>query len=103
VRRGLVILGLTLAALPCAYADFVDAWQLATFAGFAVRLDEDLPLEAWRDIGFTALQTIVIASALLVALQGLQGRGYRKSAIALAIAWLGSAPLYVSILMNLRL
>jgi hypothetical protein len=101
VKRRLAAAGLVLTGAPCAWACFVCGWQLVSFAGFAVRLDEGLPGEAWRQIGFVAAQMVVIAAALLIAWQGWQGRRYRKSAIALAVAWLAAAPVFWS-LVSLR-
>jgi hypothetical protein len=98
VRRGLIGPGLALAAAPCAYAGFVYAWQLVSFMGFAVRLDEGLPLETWGQIALTAAQMIIIGAALLIVWQGAVGRSYRKAGIALAVAWIASAPLLVLML-----
>ena len=92
MRRGLAAAGLMLANLPPAYACFVCGWQLVSFAGFAVRLDDDLPGEAWRQIGVIAAQMIVIAAALLVAWQGSQQARWRKAGLALSVAWIAAAP-----------
>lgn len=97
MRRGPAALGLVLAALPPAYACFVAGWQLVSFTGFAVRLDEDLPGEAWRDTGLAALQMAVIAAALLIVWQGATQGRWRRALIALAIAWIAGAPLFVTI------
>jgi hypothetical protein len=94
VKRGLANQGLALAAAPCAYAWFVDAWQVATFTGFAVRLQDDLPGEAWGEIGLSAGGMVVIAAALLVAWQGARAGRWRKAGIALAVAWVASAPVF---------
>ena len=98
MRRGLAAAGLVLAGAPCAWACLVCGWQLISFTGFAVRLDEDLPGEAWRQIALVAGQTVVIAAALLVAWQGWQARPYRKLWIALAVAWIAAAPVFVSLI-----
>jgi hypothetical protein len=100
-KRRLGLAALALAAAPCAWACFVCGWQLVSFTGFAVRLDEDLPGEAWRQIGLVAAQTIVIAAALLIAWQGWQGRDYRKLWIALAVAWIAAAPVFVVLIASL--
>ena len=97
MKRGLAAAGLVLAGAPCAWACFVCGWQLVSFTGFAVRLDEDLPGEAWRQIALVAAQMIIIAAALLIAWQGWQARRYRKSGIALAVAWIAAAPVFVSL------
>jgi hypothetical protein len=97
VKRRLAGAALILAAAPCAWACFVCGWQLVSFTGFAVRLDEDLPGEAWWQIGLVAAQMIVIAAALLVAWQGWQAGRYRKSGVALAVAWIAAAPVFVSL------
>ncbi|WP_372786056.1 hypothetical protein [Phenylobacterium sp.] len=102
MKRGLAAAGFVLAALPCAWACFVCGWQLVSFTGFAVRLDEDLPGEAWRQIGFAAAQMIVIAAALLIAWQGWQAENYRKSVLALAVAWIAAAPVFWSLVESLR-
>jgi hypothetical protein len=101
VNRGLAALGLTLAAVPCAYAGFVDAWQVATFTGFAVRLQDSLPGETWREIGLTGGEFVAIAAALLVLGQGVQAGRYRKAGTALAVAWIASAPVFVVLLQTL--
>jgi len=88
---------LALLAAPCAWAAYACGWQLVGFTGFAVRLDDDLPGEAWRQIGFTALQMIAIAAALLVAWQGAQQARWRNAWLALAVAWLASAPTFWSL------
>jgi hypothetical protein len=100
--RGLAWAGLILAGLPCAWAGFVCGWQLVSFTGFAVRLDEGLPGEAWRQIGLAAGQMVVIAAALLVAWQGFQARSWRKSAIAIAVAWFAAAPVFWSLIESFR-
>jgi len=102
VRRGLAAAGLMLASLPPAYACFVCGWQLVSFTGFAVRLDEDLPGETWRQIGLVAAQTIVIAAALLVVWQGWQQARGRKAGLALAVAWIAAAPTFLSLIESLR-
>ena len=93
---------LVLLAAPCAWAAYACGWQLVSFTGFAVRLDDDLPGEAWRQIGFTAVQTIAIAAALLVAWQGGQQARWRKAWVALAVAWGASASTLVSLAQSLR-
>jgi hypothetical protein len=102
VKRRLAAAGLILAGAPCAWACFVCGWQLVSFTGFAVRLDEGLPGEAWRQIGLVAVQTVVIAAALLVAWQRWQAGRYRQSAIALAVAWIAAAPVFWSLIESLR-
>ena len=97
MKRGLAAAGLVLAGAPCAWACFVCGWQLVSFTGFAVRLDEDLPGEGWRQIALVAAQMIIIAAALLIAWQGWQAQRYRKSGIALAVAWIAAAPVFVSL------
>jgi hypothetical protein len=97
VKRRLAAAGLILAGAPCAWAWFVCGWQLVSFTGFAVRLDEELPAEAWLQIGLVAAQTVVIAAALLVLWQGWQAGDYQKSGIALAVAWVAAAPVVWSL------
>ena len=92
---------LALLAAPCAWAAYVCGWQLVSFTGFAVRLDDDLPGEAWGQIGFTAVQTIAIAAALLVAWQGGQQARWRKAWVALAVAWIAAAPTIWSLIGSL--
>jgi hypothetical protein len=94
VKGRLIALGFLPASLPPAYACFVYGWQLVGFTGFAVRIGDDLPWQAWGQIALVAGQMIVIAAALLVVGQGVSGRRYRKAGIALAVAWLAAAPLY---------
>jgi hypothetical protein len=98
VNRRLVQLGLALAAAPCAYAAVVYALQLVGFTGFAVRLGDELPLETWGQIGLVAAQMIIIAAALLIVFQGAMAASHRKAGIALAVAWLASAPLFILML-----
>jgi len=99
--RFLRLLAFAAAVAPCGWACYVCGWQLVSFTGFAVRLDEDLPGEAWRQIGFTALQMIAIAAALLVAWQGAQQARWRKAGLALAVAWVASAPTFRSLIESL--
>jgi hypothetical protein len=92
---------LILLAAPCAWAAYVCGWQLVSFTGFAVRLDDGLPVEAWRQIGFTAVQMIAIAAALLVAWQGGQQARWRKAWLALAVSWIAAAPTFWSLIESL--
>ena len=58
-----------------------------------------LPLEvAWGQIALTAAQMVIIAAALMIVWQGAQQRRYRKAGVALALAWLASAPLFILLL-----
>jgi hypothetical protein len=98
LNRGVRRLVLALAAAPCAYAAFVYGWELVSFGGFAVRLDENLPGSAWAQIGLVAAQTVIIAAALTVVWQGAEQERYRKAVVALALAWLASAPLWLMLL-----
>ena len=98
MKRRLIALGFALAAAPCAYAAFVYGLQLISFTGFAVRMGDELPLQTWGQIGLVAGQAIVIAAALLIVLQGVQAQSYRKAAIALAVAWLATVPLFILML-----
>ena len=100
MKGRLIALGFLLASLPPAYACFVYAWQLISFMGFAVRLDEGLPLETWGQIALVAAQMVIIAAALLIVWQGAMGGNYRKVGIGLAVAWMASAPLFVLILLR---
>jgi hypothetical protein len=95
VKGRLIALSFLLASLPPAYACFVYGWQLVGFTGFAVRVGDDLPWQAWGQIALVAGQMIVIAAALLVVGQGVSGRGHRKAAIALGVAWVATAPLLI--------
>ncbi|HEY8004131.1 MAG TPA: hypothetical protein VIE16_07885, partial [Phenylobacterium sp.] len=90
MKRPVILAALALATAPCAWACYVAGWQLVSFTGFAVRLDEDLPGEAWAQIAWPTLQMIAIAAALLVAWQGGQAGRWRKAGLALAVAWLAS-------------
>ena len=94
----LIAAGLLLASLPCGYAGFVYGWQLVSFGSFAVRLGDEVPREAWGQVALTAGQMAIIAAALLVVWQGAGQRRYRKAGLALAVAWLATAPLLILIL-----
>ena len=98
MNRRLIAAGFTLASLPPAYAGFVYGWQLVSFTGFAVRQGDPLPPETWGQVGVVAGQMIIIAAALLIAGQGVRAAKLRKAGIALAVAWLASAPLFVLML-----
>ena len=98
MNRRVAGLGLGLAAIPPGYAGFVYGWQLVSFAGLEVRVGEDLPLETWGQIAVFAAQMVIIAAALLIVWQGARQRRYRKAGIALAMAWVASAPLFVLML-----
>jgi hypothetical protein len=98
VSRRVAGLGLALAAIPPAYAGFVYGWQLVSFAGLQVRLGEDLPLQTWGQVGVFGAQMVIIAAALLITWQGARAQRYGKAGIALAVAWLASAPLFVLML-----
>lgn len=100
-RPRLAWAALVLLAAPCAWACYVSGWQLVSFTGFAVRLDDDLPGEAWRQIGFVTVQMIAIAAALLVAWQGGQAGRWRKAGLALAVAWIAAAPTFWSLIGSL--
>jgi hypothetical protein len=102
MTRPLIAATLALAAAPCAWACYVAGWQLVSFTGFAVRLDEDLPGGAWAQIAWLTLQMIAIAAALLVAAQGVQAGRWRKAGLALAVAWLASAPTFVTLAESMR-
>ena len=93
MKRSLVALGFVLAAIPPAYAAFVAGWQFVSFLGFAVRLDEGLPGEVWRQIGLNLFQMAAIPVALLVAWREVGARRPRRAGIALGVAWLAAAPL----------
>ena len=97
MRPGLIRLLLAPATLPPAYACFVCGWQLVSFTGFAVRLDEGLPGEAWRQIGLTALQFVAIPVALFVAWRA-ASRGQIKWALAaMGASWIAAAPLLAAV------
>ena|SRR3569623_3817096 len=98
----LIAAGYALAAAPCAWACYVAGWQLVSFTGFAVRLGEDLPGEAWAQIAWPTAQVISIAAALLVGWQGVQAGRRRKAALALAVACIASAPTLVALAQSLR-
>jgi hypothetical protein len=96
VRR-LAVLGIAL-AVPPAYAAFVYGWKLAEFMGFAVRLDQNLPLLAWAQVALTAAQMVVIAGGLAMTWQFASLGRRRAAVIAMTVAWLTAAPLYVLLL-----
>lgn len=98
MNPGLARLLLALAAVAPAYACFVYGWQLVSFTGFAVRLDDDLPGEAWRSIGLSAAQMIAIAVALFVVWHAGSNLRWGRAAVAMALAWASAAPLFATIL-----
>ena len=86
---------LALAALPPAYADFVNLWQLVSFATFGVRVDEDIPGLALVSAAWLAVQAVAVSAALLLVWQfAAQGRLGRAWA-AMAVAWVGVAILAI--------
>lgn len=97
MNRRLALLALALAVAP-AYAAFVYGWKLAEFLGFATRLDQNLPFVAWAQVALTAAQMVVIAGALAMCWQLASLGRRRAAAIAMAVAWLAAAPLYVLLL-----
>jgi hypothetical protein len=98
VNRRLIDLLVALAAIPPGCACGVYGWRLVSFAGFAVRIGEDIAPETWGQIGLVAGQMIVIAAALLIVWQGAAAQNWRKAGIALAVAWLATAPLLILML-----
>ena len=89
-----------LAALsaPPLYAAYVYGYKLTEFLSASTRLDESLPWQVWSQIAVVGLQTVVIGAGLAVAWQMAPARRWRTAAIALGVAWLASAPLYVMLL-----
>jgi hypothetical protein len=100
VKPRLAALLLALAAIPPAYAGFVYGWQLVAFGGFAVRVDDALPSDAWLQVALIALPFIAIAAALFVMWEGVSSRRLRRALVALAVAWIASAPLYLTLIRN---
>lgn len=99
MKRQWIVLGLALAVAP-AYAAFVYGYQLAGFLSMTTRLGEDLPLAVWGSVALTAAQMVLIAGALAMCWQfAMQGRR-RAAAVAMAVAWLVAAPLYVLLLLT---
>ena len=94
----LAALLLAMAAIPPAYAGFVYGWQLVTFGGFAVRVDDALSPDTWIQVAVIALPFIAIAAALFVMWEGVSRRRPRRALIALAVAWIASLPLYLTLL-----
>ena len=89
---------LALASLPPAYACFVYGWQIVSFTGFAVRLDEALPGEAWRSIAGSGLMMVGLAVGLFIVWRGASRRRYRAALAALLVCWILAAPLFWTIL-----
>ena len=81
---------LALAAIPPAYACFIIGWQVVSFAGFAVRLDEDLPAATWGQIGWSAMKMLLIALALFNAWRSASRGAMRNASLAMAVAWIGA-------------
>ena len=73
-----------------------------SFTGFAVRLDEDLPLLTWGQIALTAGQMAVIAARPCWRwVKGASARNAtRQGGIALTVAWLATAPLILLMLVT---
>ena len=94
--RGFTLL-LALSAPPL-YAAYVYGYKLTDFLTAATRLDGVLPWQVWGQVAVTALQTVVIAAGLAVAWQMAPAKRWRAVAIAMGVAWLTSAPLYVLLL-----
>ncbi|MBS0334639.1 MAG: hypothetical protein JSS35_17860 [Proteobacteria bacterium] len=94
MRSRWALIGVALAVAP-AYAAFVYGYKLAEFLGFAVRLDQGLPPMVWGQVALTALQMVVIAGALATCWQFASLGRRRAAAVAMAVAWLAAAPLYV--------
>jgi hypothetical protein len=87
------------ASAPPLYAAYVYGWKLAEFLSFAIRLDENLPLTTWGQVVLTVMQVVVIGGGLAVAWQAAPAKRWRVVAVAMAVAWLASAPLYALILL----
>lgn len=98
MKPRLIAAAFVLVSLPCAYAVFFYGWQLVSFAGFAVRIGDEVPGEAWRLSALSAAQMAVITGALYVMGQGLAQRRLKKASTALAVAWLATAPLLILLL-----
>ncbi|MBS0361093.1 MAG: hypothetical protein JSR98_06910 [Proteobacteria bacterium] len=99
MNRRWALLGIALAVAP-AYAAFVYGWELAEFLSTTTRMGESLPPSAWGPVALTAAQMVVIAGALAMCWQfGSLGRR-RAAVIAMVVAWLAAAPLYVLILLT---
>ena len=97
MRSRWALLGLAL-AVPPAYAAFVYGYKLAEFLGFAVRLDQNLPLLAWAQVALTLAQMVVIGGALATCWQFSTLGRRRGAVVAMVVAWLAAAPLYVLLL-----
>ena len=96
--RPRLALGLAIASLPPAYAEFVDLWQLVSFTGFAVRVgDEALPGEVWAQTALLVATSVAIPVALFVAWRAASRDRLRPTLVALGVAWIAAAPLFVSL------
>jgi hypothetical protein len=94
--RGFTLL-IALSAPPL-YAAYVYGYKLTEFLSASTRIEGGLPWQAWGQVAVVGLQTVVIAAGLAVAWQMASAKRWRVVAIALGIAWLASAPLYVMLL-----
>lgn len=89
---------LALAAIPPAYACFVYGWQLVSFTGFAVRIEDGLPSEAWRAAAALGLRMTGIAVALFIVWMSASRSRWRAAVLALASAWIVAAPVFLLML-----
>ena len=94
--RGFVLL--LAASAPPLYAAYVNGYKLIEFLSAVTRLDEGLPWQVWSQVVVTGLQTVVIGAGLAVAWQMAPARRWRVVGVAMAVAWLAAAPLYVLLL-----
>ncbi len=94
--RGFALI-LALSAPPL-YAAYVYGYKLVEFLSATTRMDESLPWQIWSQIAVTGLQTVVIGAGLAVAWQMAPARRWRVVGVALGVAWLAAAPLYVMLL-----
>ncbi|HEX5262976.1 MAG TPA: hypothetical protein VFW13_05590 [Phenylobacterium sp.] len=99
MNRRWAVLGIALAVAP-AYAAFVYGYELAGFMSATTRMGESLPLSAWGSVALTAAQMVVIAGALAMCWQFASLGRRRAAVVAMIVAWLTAAPLYVLILMT---
>jgi hypothetical protein len=90
---------LALAAVPPAYACFLYGWQVVGFTGFAVRLDEALPADAWWSIAASGLGMAAIAISLFIVWRCASRRRFRAAGFALLACWVIAAPLLVPALL----
>jgi hypothetical protein len=86
------------ASAPPAYAAFVYGYELARFVAPVMRTQAALALTVWAQLALTAAQMVVIGGGLALAWQAAPARRWRTIGVALGVAWLAAAPLYLLLL-----